>query len=436
MDLLDAGAVTLARELKSGSVVSHLERVLDRIAERDPELNAFYALSPDSTAQAQALDELPQVVRARLPLFGVPVAVKEEIDVAGMVTTLGGCGNSTPAEADAEVVARLRAAGAVIVGKTNQPEFGQAPFTTGAWGVTRNPHNPIRSPGGSSGGSAVAVASKMVPLALGSDGGGSIRIPAAWNGLIGIKPTRGRVSTAPNPDLWQALETYGPLAREVDDVDLALRLLAPVGIHREAPARLSVGWTLGSCLPGVSPRREIGQAVAHAAGRLAEHGHRVEHGSIRWAETPLTYLIQYHRGILDEARSLEHPELMEARTQRIAALAARIPERLTAWAAGSIGRIEAAMDQVFETLDVLLTPVTPMLPPPIRPVHEWGYVRAHWTSSRVIAYTSYWNLAGLPAASVPAGRSKTGLPLAVQVIGRRGADETVLAVAKELLTAP
>lgn len=429
MDLLDVGAVELARCLTPGTVEQHLRRVLNRIAALDGRFNAFSALNPQAVAEARTLDLLPEVVASRLPLYGVPVAVKEEIHVAGMVTTFGGCGNSTPATVDSEVVTRLRAAGAVIVGRTHMPEFGQAPFTTGEWGITRNPVDPSRSPGGSSGGSAAAVASRMVPLALGGDGGGSVRIPAAWTGIVGLKPTRGRVSTAPQPHLWHDLGTYGPLARSVEDVATALRVLAPSGVRRERPERLNIAWTLGSPLPGIRPSREVGRAVADAAAGLGALGHQVQHGTIRWVESPLTFLVQYHRAVGDEVAELDHPERAERRSRRVAALARCIPEAMFTWSRGSVERIEQAMDRVFGHFDVLLTPVTPTLPEPIRPVHAMGHLRSHLLSSRVIAYTSYWNLAGLPAVSVPVGTSTAGLPLAVQVVGPRGGDDLVLDVA-------
>jgi len=168
MDLLDVGAADLGRRLGGGesTVEDHIERVLERIGRRDPELNAFSQLNPGAVSRARELDATPARERKALPLFGVPVAVKEEIEVAGLVTTLGGRGNTIPAAVDSDVVARLRAAGAIIIGKTNMPEFGQVPFTEGEWGATHNPCDPARSPGGSSGGSAVAVASGMGRAAI------------------------------------------------------------------------------------------------------------------------------------------------------------------------------------------------------------------------------------------------------------------------------
>ena len=187
---------------------------LARIQAGDAELNAFsVVLAEQALAEADALDAADAPVG---PLHGVPIAIKEEIDVAGTVTTFGGLANSTPATADAEVVTRLRAAGAVIIGKTTMPEFGAFPFTeSDSRGVTRNPWDRTRTPGGSSGGTAAAVSAGMVPVGMGGDGGGSIRIPSASCGLFGLKPQRGRVTTAPHPHLWWALGTAGPLTRSV-----------------------------------------------------------------------------------------------------------------------------------------------------------------------------------------------------------------------------
>ncbi len=428
------GVVELVRRLRTGEtlVAEHLADVLERIRQRDGQLNAFSAFNPEAMAQAQALDWLPFPQRDELPLFGVPVAIKEELNVAGMVTTFGGRANSTPATQDSDVVARLRRAGAVIVGKTNMPEFGQTPFTEGEWGATRNPYDPRLSPGGSSGGSAVAVAAKMVPLAIGGDAGGSIRIPAAMTGIVGIKPSRGLVNTTPFPHLWHDLGSYGPLAREVADVRLVIDLITSEPSARRPPQPLRVGWTLGSPVPGIKPDRVIGQAVADAAQRLAMQGCEVSHGSIKWAETPATFVVQYLRGVHDEVMTMDHPERLERRSRQAAYYARRLPQGALEWSKASISRIEAAMRQVFTDIDVLLTPVTPTLPQPIRAIHRKGFVGANLASSRAIAYTSYWNLAGLPAASVPVGLSPTGLPLAVQIIGPWGAESLVLEVASRI----
>ena len=231
---------TTAREVTAGEVV---DACLARIAERDPALNAFsVVLTAQARAEAAARDASLAAGEEAGPLHGVPVAIKEEIDVAGCVTTFGGRGNSTPATADSEVVRRLRAAGAVIIGKTRMPEFGQWPFTESVdGGHTRNPWNPGHTPGGSSGGTAVAVAAGMVPVGLGGDGGGSIRIPAACCGLFGLKPERGRNSplTTPRSQLVGGirLEALAPVQRHAEVVQRKCRLHDGVAAARRKAAR-------------------------------------------------------------------------------------------------------------------------------------------------------------------------------------------------------
>ena len=229
-DLARAGVADTARLVAGGEISARgvVEQALGRIDERDRELNAFSRLLVDEAiAEAEVRDAALASGGPVGPLHGVPIAIKEEIDVAGTVTTFGGDGNSTPVAADAEVVRRLRAAGAVIVGKTTMPEFGAFPFTESvSRGITRNPWDPTRTPGGSSGGTAGGRAAGqgpggrrggVVPVGIGGDGGGSIRIPSASCGLFGLKPQRGRVTTAPHPHLWFALGTAGPLTRSVRD---------------------------------------------------------------------------------------------------------------------------------------------------------------------------------------------------------------------------
>lgn len=437
MNLLDLSARSLADALRAGeaTVSQHLGRVFSRIDELDPHYQAFSHLRRDDARRdAERLDATPPGQRAGLPLFGVPVAIKEEIAVAGMVTTLGTRANTTPAGVDSEVVARLKRAGAVIVGKTHMPEFGQVPFTDGPWGATRNPFDGERSPGGSSGGSAVAVATGMVPAALGGDAGGSVRIPAAWTGIVGLKPTRGRVPTAPVPDLWFKLGTYGPLARDVDDVALLLDVIGASPATAPTPERLRVGWTLQASVPGFSPDPELGAAVEHAARLLATAGHDVHHGTLRYGASPTAFLAQCWLGIDAEVKRMEHPERLELRSRQIEGLARRLPRFALQRALRTTDRIEQSMRRAFRHLDVLLTPVTPQLPPPTPILHDKDTLTSQRTSTSVVSFTSYWNMAGNPAASVPLGLSADGLPLAVQVIGAHGTDHLVLDVARQLAT--
>ncbi|MDO5677002.1 MAG: amidase family protein [Propionibacteriaceae bacterium] len=435
MELLDLPARHLADALRRGesTVGSHLKGVFERIRGLDSYYQAFSQLRVDEAlADAAHLDGVPAEDRDGLPLFGVPVAIKEEMEVAGLVTTLGGRGNSAAAPVDSEVVARLKRAGAVIVGKTHMPEFGQAPYTDGAWGATKNPWHADRSPGGSSGGSAVAVATGMVPAALGGDGGGSIRVPAAWTGIAGIKPTRGAVPTEPIPHLWFQLGTFGPLARDFDDVALLLGVIAPTMEQPTAPERLRVGWTLECTVAGIRPDPLIAEAVEHAARTLATDGHDVHRGQFHWEGSPATLLVQSWAGMRDEADRMEHPARLEKRSRQVAALGRLLPDAVVRWALRSNDQIEAASRQVFEGLDILLTAVTPQLPPPTPQLHHLGTVRSQIESTSAVSFTGYWNMAGNPAASVPVGLTPDGLPLAVQVIGAHGKDHLVLDVARRL----
>ncbi|MGJ3508692.1 amidase family protein [Enemella sp. A6] len=435
MDLLDLSARALADALRAGraTVTDHLDRVFDRIAALDSHYLAFSQLRIDEArADAAELDALSDAERDALPLFGVPVAIKEEIHVAGLVTSFGAPANETPSTVDSEVVTRLKRAGAIVVGKTHMPEFGQAPYTDGAWGATRNPWHADRSPGGSSGGSGVAVATGMVPLALGGDGGGSIRIPAAWTGIVGIKPTRGRVPAAPAPHLWHKLGTFGLLARDVDDLSLLLDTIAPAPNNPPVTEPLRVGWTLDCSVPGVTADPQVAAAVERAARTLAAEGHVVHRGTARWNSNPFALVVQDWFGIAEEIDGLEYPQRVERRSRQTAMLARLLPNAALRWALRRTDRIEAAMKAVFEHIDVLLQPVTPQLPPPTPTLHRLGTLASQLQSTSAVTYTGYWNLAGNPAASVPVGLSREGLPLAVQVIGPHGRDDLVLEVARRL----
>src|SRR5436190_5576319 len=218
-DLAFAGLAGQADLVRAGAVSPRglVELCLERIGRLDGALNAFRVVVAE---RALAEAERPRDG----PLRGVPVAVKDDVDVAGELTTHGTGAVRRPARADAEVVRRLRGAGAIVIGKTNLPELALwGAFTESAtWGRTANPWDTTRSPGGSSGGSAAAVAAGLVGGALGSDGGASVRVPAACCGLFGLKPERGRIPTAPHAERWHGLMMYGPLTRTVLDAGLLL----------------------------------------------------------------------------------------------------------------------------------------------------------------------------------------------------------------------
>src|SRR5208283_849927 len=224
-DVAFAGAAEQARMLANGELTAPelLEVYLERIARLDNQLRCYRVVLSDGARYEAAAAQDRLDAGERLPLLGVPVAIKDDVDVAGEVTTYGSGGHPPAATSDAEVVRRLRAAGAVIIGKTNVPELMMMPYTESlTFGATRNPWNPRRTPGGSSGGSAAAVAAGLAPLALGSDGGGSIRIPSSWCGVFGLKPQRDRVALEPHDNAWYGLSVNGPIARSVLDAALFL----------------------------------------------------------------------------------------------------------------------------------------------------------------------------------------------------------------------
>ncbi len=447
-----AGAVELARRIAAGetSAVAVLEVFLERIAAHDAALNAFSVVL-DSEARAEAAERDRALASGAEPgpLHGVPVAIKEEIDVAGCVTTFGGRANSTPAREDGEVVRRLRAAGAVIIGKTQMPEFGAWPFTESvAYGITRNPWDPNRTPGGSSGGTAAAVAAGLVPVAIGGDGGGSIRIPSACCGLFGLKPQRGRVTSYPMPHLWWALGTVGPLTRSVADSALVYDVIRgsmpgdlfaagePVSSFSEAagsaPTSLRIGWSTKSAAKGVRPDPEHVAAVRATADLLAGLGHTVEEVRSGLPDVTSAFIPQFFAGIRTEADLVEDRARLEPRTKQVARLGAWVRQPVIDWALRQTEKLSARTNRIFETYDVLLTPAIAHRPPRAGVLDGAGAVRALLRSLPMVAYAAIWNIAGNPAASVPAGFGEDGLPLAVQLVGRTDDETTLLSLAAQI----
>ncbi|MEQ4546821.1 amidase [Nocardioides kribbensis] len=447
-------AVAVAERVASGRASARevLEESLARVARLDPPLNAFsVVLAEAARAEADARDAAQAAGEPLGPLHGVPVAVKEELDVAGAVTTYGGEANSAAASADAELVRRLRAAGAVVVGKTTMPEFGAFPFTEGASrGLTRNPWDPSRTPGGSSGGTAVAVATGMVPVAVGGDGGGSIRIPSACCGLFGLKPQRGRVTAAPQPHLWWALGTTGPLARSVRDAALVydvVRGSLPSDLHHageagsfveaagRAPGRLRVGWSVRPVTRGVRPHPEHVAAVHDTARLLAELGHEVREVDPRYPDPTAAFVPQFLAGIRSEAELVQHPERLERRTRETLRLGAWVTPRVREAALRRTRTVSALANRVFEgdgAVDVLLTPATAHRPARAGVLDGRGTVASSLLALPSIAYAALWNVAGNPAAAVPAGLASDGLPLAVQLVGRTDDEPTLLSLSAQL----
>jgi amidase len=449
-DLLFSGVEAIAAATTAGEISARevTEACLARIdADR---LNAFTnVLRDQALAEADARDRARTSGQAPGPLHGVPVAIKEELDVEGQVTTFGGRANLTPAPRDAEVVRRLREAGAVVVGKTAMPEFGLWPFTeSAAHGLTRNPWDPTRSTGGSSGGTAAAVASGMVPVGMGGDGGGSIRIPSAVCGLFGLKPQRGRVSSDPHEHLWFALGTAGPLTRSVVDSAIVYDVIrgalpsdrfgaedAPtsfVAAVRTPVEPLRIAWSAKPVTIGVKPDPEHVLAVRATAELLASLGHHVDEVDPGYPDPTAAFVPQFFGGLAAEAAEVEHPERLERRTRETLRLGSWVRPRVVEWALRQGEKVAEKANRVFDGYDLLLTPVIAPRPPEVGVLDGVGTLVAALRSQPMIAYTALWNVTGNPAASVPAGFGSDNLPLAVQLVARPHDEATILTVAAQL----
>jgi amidase len=288
----------------------------------------------------------------------------------------------------------------------------------------------------------------MVPFGMGGDGGGSIRIPSASCGLFGLKPQRGRVPSAPEPHLWFALGTCGPLTRSVHDSALAYDVVrGTVGTDRfragepsssfvdavRAPGRpLRIGWSTRPVTVGVRPDAENAAAVVATAELLASLGHHVEEVDPGYPDPTAAFVPQFFGGVRAEAELVEHPRLLERRTRQTMRMGAWVRPGVVERAIRAGERVAEKANRVFESHDLLLTPVIAPRPPQVGVLDGLGTLGAALRSMPMIAYTALWNVAGNPAASVPAGFGSDGLPLAVQLVGRTDDEPTILSVAAQL----
>ncbi len=435
MSAADIAARVRAGELSAPDAVSaHLVR----IREMEPRLGALSAVRAD-----EALQEAEEVQRrsdlASLPLAGVPVGIKENVDVAGLPTLHGSMARShTAAARDDELVRRLRAAGAVVVAKTHMPELAIWPVTEGALCNTRNPWQLQRTPGGSSGGSAAAVAAGMVALAQGTDGGGSIRIPAACCGLVGVKPTPGLVPLPGGAaSHWYGLSAAGPITRTVDDAALMLDVLAGSDVHRDPqppaePLRVSLSWR--HPLPGAHADAEMREAVKNVGASLRMAGHTVTAADPPYPAQPLAFVRCWLAGVAEDAEALRLDiARLEPRTRAIVRHGRRVRRWHRERQAGTFADAIALRAWMAQR-DVLVAPVLASAPPPVG--RWWG---THWlhmafSSGRWMGYAPPWNLAGCPVVALPVAQRQDGLPIGVQLIGSPGSEVRLLSVAKQLET--
>jgi amidase len=348
-------------------------------------------------------------------------------------------------------VRRLRAAGAIPIGLTNVPELTVWPWTVSeANGITRNPWNPERTPGGSSGGSGAAVAAGLAACATGSDGGGSIRIPAACCGLVGMKPTRGRVSMAPAREQWLGLSTYGPLARTVADSALLLDVMqgtvstdadsAPpfTGSYHQAaqtpPGQLRIAVSRkvpGGLIAPVSADQR--GAWEEAATLLTSLGHEVAERSPRYGMASIEFVQTWVRGIYEESLTVPDPSQLEGQTRQMAAAGRRfVPDGRADKLRSKRGATTARILELWEDFDVLVTPGLAST----AVAAEGGFGRhalaAFDKAGRFTPWTAIFNVTGQPAVTIPAGMSQDGLPLSIQLVGRLGAEDTLYALAGQI----
>lgn len=418
--------------------------VLARIEHTQPTVNAFRRVRAGAAfAEAREADRR-LAAGERLPLLGVPIAVKDDADLAGEPTAFGCAGEFPVAVADCEMVRLLKAAGAVIVGKTNCPELGHWPFTEGsAFGATRNPWSLNHTPGGSSGGSAAAVAAGVVPVAVGSDGAGSIRIPAAWTNLVGIKPQRGRVSIAPARETFHGMSAAGPLARTVGDAAMLLDVLSGrwrqgegtfAAAARREPGRLRIALSLRPPFSGypvqLDPRvRVLVERLAHV---LVELGHDVVRADPPYGLIGLNFLARSTAGLDEWSARVPDRSLLDPRLIERLRAGRRYGRPMVGLSQASSVWFERRLSLIFRVADVVLAPSTATPPPR---VGEWAGLDIATATRAMVAACPYawpWNVVGWPAVNVPAGRTADGLPIGAQLLGPPCGEARLISLAAQL----
>ena len=439
-------------QLATGTVTSDelVRRSLHAISASQSTLNAFRVVLTE-----QALADAAEADRRRArgeegALLGVPIAVKDDVDIDGVPTAFGTDGHVMAANRDAEVVRRLRTAGAVIVGKTNTCEFGQWPFTSGpGFGHTRNPWSRKHSPGGSSGGSAAAVAAGLVAAAIGSDGAGSIRIPAAWTHLVGIKPQRGRISTWPLPEAFNGITVYGVLARTVTDAALLLDAVSGnVGgdLHQPPPVRVSehVGVAPGPLKIALSlrfpftgfPARlhpDILAALHHVADQLESVGHTIMEGDPNYGmRLSLDFLARSTAGLLDWSERVGDGVTLDRRTVANMRMGRLLSENALRQARLGEAAAQRRAAWIFDAVDVVLAPTTAQPPPLIHAFDNLGGLRTDRAMVAGCPSCWPWNVLGWPSINVPAGFTRDGLPIGVQLMGPENSEPLLVSLAAEL----
>lgn len=438
------GIATLATRLRSGETTAAgiLESCFEQIALRGSELNAFITVLTDSArAQSHAADREIAAGRNRGPLHGIPISLKDLIDVEEVPTTAASAVRGhRPALHDARVVARLREAGAVIVGKCNMHEFAFGTTNEdSAFGPARNPIDPTRSPGGSSGGSAIAVATGMSIASIGSDTGGSIRIPAAACGVVGLKPTYGDISCEGVVPLSRSLDHVGPLTRTVGDAWILYHVLAGKALPADSQDLSRAPINLSSVRVGV-PRAyffdklddEVRACIDDALARLATAGVRVRDVNIAHAaDTAPIYLhvcfpevAAYHAQTIERCPADYTPPVRH----RIEAARYVLAEDYVRAERGRVC-LRHEVDSALDAEDALMLPTLPVPAPPLGAATVPVGDSHEPVRNIMLRLTQLFNLTGHPAISIPVGRTSAGLPIGLQIVGRRGETPALLRLA-------
>lgn len=438
-------AVDTAAKVRAGELdpVDVTRDALARITERDTLIGAFEKVRAEKAiAEAELLTAHPDL--ARLPLAGVPIAIKDNVPVAGEPMTIGSRATTrAPSLTDHTVVRRLRAAGAVVVGLSAVPELCMWGTTDNTDVITRNPWNTERTPGGSSGGSAAAVASGQVALAHGNDGLGSIRIPAADCGLFGFKPGLGVVPSEFGGNGWFKMSENGPLATTVADAALMLGVmandldLADAGTHAD-PGHLGIVVAENFPLAVGKVDKHWAQAQSSCSALLADLGHRVPHADLPYPVNPAPLLYRWLAGAAADAESVAEAggdlEKLQRRSKTHTAIG-RAVSRFDLVHDVQVSKVEHAVLGYLErnNADLLMTPT--LATPPLR-ARQWsgkGWASNMWANINYAPFPGLFNLLGWPAMSVPFGvHPVSGTPVAVHFAGRPGSETRLLRLAAQL----
>ena len=446
-------ATETRRRIGAGELtaVRSVEAALDRVVTLNESINAVVTLSVTALEEARALDERLAAGEAPGLLHGLTVGIKDVTPVAGLRTTFGSplYADHVPAE-DALVVRRLREAGAVILGKTNAPEFATGGNTFNeVFGVTRNPWDPTRSAGGSTGGGAAGLATGMIALAEGTDLGGSLRIPASFCGVVGLRPSAGLVPTYPSDFLWDSYQVTGPMARTAEDVALMLQAVAGpsalspmrqptrgrdfIGAVRAGPKE---GLRVAYCadITGIGIDREVSATCSAAIEALASAGVEVEEVELDLSGARKPFLAL--RGLWMIAQQHSRLEHLEAFGANLAGnVRAGLETSTVEIAAAESVRagLWSTFHDLFQDFDHLLTPCMAVAPFPADqnyPQTVGGQEMETYIDW--VAPTFVLSMTGLPVASVPAGLDPSGLPVGLQIVGRPEGEEEVLALAEQI----